>query len=348
MSERALRVGALLFLVPALFQARADTGEAQAVARVRVAEENFRRDPNGTPLATLLEGTELSVAGEDGRWLQVDLEGWIWSPSVAETERSGFDLRVQADGGENLRAQPQGPILARLLEGCLLERLETQGDWTRVRRRGWVWGPSVTSTAPAGAAASTAAPPEAATDTRTEQAPDEPPTLPPVITSTAPLVVFATPDGDTVARFQPGTQAEVLGRAGDWVRIRVDGWVYGPAALDSALEVADGGNVTPAQLRADPGRYRGTLVRWRVQFISFRRAERARSDFEEGEPFIQARGPAGDAGFVYLAVPEALVPKAEALEPLQFVTVVGRVRTGRSQLLASPVIDLTDIETAQP
>jgi hypothetical protein len=147
---------------------------------------------------------------------------------------------------------------------------------------------------------------------------------------------------------QAGAQAQVLGRTGDWFRVRIDGWVYGPAALDSALRLADTGELTPAQLRADPGRYRGALVRWRVQFISLRRAERARSDFQEGEAFIHARGPAGDAGFVYLAVPDELLPLAESLQPLQYVTVVGRVRSGRSSQLGSPVIDLTDIEVEPP
>jgi hypothetical protein len=173
----------------------------------------------------------------------------------------------------------------------------------------------------------------------------EPPQPPPVMTASSPLVVYATPDGDTVAQFQPGAEAQVLGRTGDWVRVRVDGWVYGPAAFDSIVDLADTGSLTPAQLRAaDPGRHRGALVRWRVQFISLRRAERARTDFEEGEPYLLARGPAGDSGFVYLAVPEELLALAERLEQLQYVTVVGRVRTGRSSLLGSPVIDLTDIE----
>ncbi len=81
-----------------------------------------------------------------------------------------------------------------------------------------------------------------------------------------------------------------------------------------------------------------------MQFISLRRAEPARSDFEEGEPFLLARGPSGEPGFVYLAVPDELLSVAEKLQPLEYVTVVGRVRTGRSALLGSPVIDLTDIE----
>ncbi len=77
-------------------------------------------------------------------------------------------------------------------------------------------------------------------------------------------------------------------------------------------------------------------------------AERARSDFQEGEPFLLARGASGDAGFVYLAVPEGLLAAAERIQPLEHVTIVGRVRTGRSSQVGSPVIDLTDIEFDRP
>jgi len=318
----------------------ASAAQAQAVARVRVAEENFRKDPNGTPLATVLQDAELTVLGDSGGWAEVVLDGWIWRPSLEATDREGFDLRVSASGGENLRGSPQGALRARLLEGCLLTRLAEQGNWVRVRRQGWVWKASLDmDAAPAAASGDEEGASPPATSSATEE--------PALITARTPLVIYSTPDGDTVAQFRPGARAQVLGRTGDWVRVRVDGWVYGPAALDSALDLADTGDVTPAQLRADPGRYRGALVRWRVQVISLRRAERARTDFEEGEPFIQARVP-GDAGFVYLAVPEALLELAQQLEGLEYVTVVGRIRTGRSSLLGSPVVDLTDIEREMP
>ncbi len=332
---RLTLAAALLFACPALAQ-------PQASAVVRVAQENFRKDPNGTQLAMVLQGTDLSLISERGGWLEVELDGWVWAPSLSETDRDGFDLSVQADGGENLRARPQGPIKARLLEGCLLERVAAEGRWLQVRRRGWIWKGSVeVSGRPAAAAA------EAASGSQ-QPSVTPAPAQPGLITAALPLDVYAAPDGDSIAQLRPGAQAQVLGRTGDWIRVRIDGWVYGPAALDSATHLADTGGLTPAQLRADPGRYKSALIRWRVQFISLRRAEKARSDFEEGEPFIHARGAAGDAGFVYLAVPKELLAAAEQLRPLEYVTVVGRVRTGRSSLLGSPVIDLTDIEVETP
>ncbi len=324
----------LLALSPAAIQ-------AQTIARVQAARENFRREPNGTELATVLRGTQLSVIAERGAWAEVELEGFIWAPSVAETDQGGFDLRVSPEGGENLRERPQGRVRARLLEGCLLERRGSVGNWMQVRRRGWIWKASLEPVGPAAVPAEPSAPESTAAPVTSE------PETPPFFTAASPLAVYTMPDGDTIATVQPGAQAQVLGRTGDWVRVRLDGWVYGPAALDSALDLTDTGDLTPAQLRADPGRYKGALVRWRLQFISLRRAERARSDFEEGEPFIHARGAAGDAGFVYLAVPEELLAVAERLQPLEYVTVVGRVRSGRSSLLGSPIIDLTDIESEE-
>lgn len=320
----------ILSLTPAV-------GRPQATVRVSAGGENFLKDPNGRRLATVSQGVELPLLAQRSGWVQVELQGWIWSASVAATSRDGFDLIVSADGGENLRAAPQAKIVARLLEGFLIDRVAANGNWVQVRRQGWLREGSVEINGAAPAAGGSAGS-DGSGATSDSGAPIS------VLIAGNSLVVYATPDGDTVASFEPGAQAQILGRTGDWIRVRVDGWVYGPAALDSAIDLADTGDLTPAQLRADPSRYKGTLVRWQVQFISLRRAERARTDFEEGEPFLLARGPPGDAGFVYLAVPDGLLAVSEELEPLEYLTIVGRVRTGRSQLLGSPVVDLTDIE----
>ena len=106
---RFVRWTVLLLLLAPLSEAH-----AQATARV-TAEENFRRDPNGTPLATVMPGAELSVISQQGGWAQVELTGWIWAPSVGATGRDGFDLSVRATGGENLRARPNGAIVAHRL-----------------------------------------------------------------------------------------------------------------------------------------------------------------------------------------------------------------------------------------
>lgn len=320
--------------------------DAQAArARIASAQENFRKDPNGRILATVLQGSEFSVVSERGGWVQIELEGWVWGASLAETDRSGFDLSVSIPRGENLRSRPQGTIVARLRQGVLLDQVAASGSWIRVNRRGWVWKGSLAMIEGADSspvAAGGTGPGTGSNGAGSEEADDALPFL----STPIPVAVHANPDGDTVAVFIPGSQARVLGRTGDWIQLRIDGWVYAPAVLDSAFDLLDTGDLSPAQLRSDPARYKGALIRWRVQFISLRRAEAARSDFEKGEPYLLTRGPAGDPGYVYLAVPEELLVAAEALQPLKYVTVVGRVRTGRSVLLGNPVIDLTDIEPA--
>ncbi|MCK5448262.1 MAG: hypothetical protein KAJ43_08960, partial [Gemmatimonadetes bacterium] len=123
---------------------------AQSV-RVSVPEENFRKEPRVTSnnrLATVFEGVILEVASRQGRWVRSTLEGWIWTPSVSATDRDGFDLIVSNPGGENLREAPEGDArrVARLLRGMLLDRIEGQGNWTRVRRTAWLWSESTVET----------------------------------------------------------------------------------------------------------------------------------------------------------------------------------------------------------
>ncbi|MFQ5688836.1 MAG: hypothetical protein ACE5HQ_01005 [Gemmatimonadota bacterium] len=319
-------------------------GLAQTV-RVSVPQEAFRQTPNGKLLATVMRGATLSVLGRQGRWVHVSLEGWVWAPSVAATDRDGFDLVVSAVGGENLRATPNGTIWARLLQGFLLRRVSRRKRWIQVRRTGWIWAPSLREAPapapPAQPPPSRAGPGEAgpAAAARDSGAARPPLAGNRVLVGSSPTALRISPRGDTVAQVRPGTQVERVGRRGGWVRVRLEGWV--PASelteIDST-SVAE--NLDVEALRANPDRFRGRDVLWTVQFISLERAESVRTDFYEGEPFILARAPDPSQGFVYLAVPPALLPEVEALEPLESIRVLARVRTGRSALMGVPILDL--------
>ncbi len=313
--------------------------------RVSVPEENFRKEPRVTGsnrLATVFEGAVLGVESRQGRWLRATLEGWIWSPSLSDTDRDGFDLIVSNPGGENLRETPQAEArrVARLLRGMLLDRVERQGNWTRIRRSAWVWSESTVEVeggvpeVPASVVARSA---ESAPQ---DEAPPRPAGLPDrILVSGEGVQLHVSPSGDTLASLRPEADLEVLARQGSWARVRVEGWVWIPATLpaDSALASAE---LTPADVMANPDQYRGRQVRWRLQFVSVERAEPARADFYEGEPFILARASDGEQGFVYVAVPPELLVEADGLRPLQMIEVVGRVRTGRSALMGVPVLDL--------
>lgn len=361
---------ALLLALPVLLAPRAAAAQS---ATVSADEENLRQTPMGKRLATVNGGTELQVVGRDGRWRQVVLEGWIWTPSVDASSRAGWDLAVSADGGENLRDEPSADarIAARLLEGFLLNRVEERGDWTRVRRTAWIWRPSLTvedeadggaaetdgagdapDPGPAAAAGDTAGGPgegeagAAAGDGEAGAAADG--ARERVVVEGSPVRMRFSPTGDTVATLHPGADLAVRGEEGDWTRVTVQGWVR-TSELVPADSAAATRRLTPADLREDPDRHRGRRVRWALQFVSLERAGPERADFYEGEPFILARPAPGtmdeeaSRGFVYVAVPPEMTSRVEQLRPLQRIDVLARVRTGRSALMGAPVLDLLEL-----
>ncbi|MDT8436868.1 MAG: SH3 domain-containing protein [Gemmatimonadota bacterium] len=331
----------VLGLVAGLAPSPARSQSAPAV-RLTVPEENFRKEPRvsaGNRLATVLEGTVMALEGRDGRWRQVALEGWIWRPSVSPDDREGFDLVVSKAGGENLRERPDAGSrrLAVLERGMLLDELERQGNWVRVRRVAWIWSGSVTETSrvpgppPDGAGR---APPAAGSD----PAPDAPAALPDhLVVGDAPLRLHVSPEGDTLGVLRSGTDVAVVERRGEWARVSLEGWVWVPGTLPSDSATA---GLTPADVRANPDRFRGRLVRWTLQVIALERAEAVRTDFFEGEPFLLTRPADQSEGFVYVAVPPELLEEAQALRSLSKIDVLGRVRTGRSAVLGVPILDL--------
>ncbi|MSR36348.1 MAG: hypothetical protein EXR95_06855 [Gemmatimonadetes bacterium] len=153
-------------------------------------------------------------------------------------------------------------------------------------------------------------------------------------------MILATPGGDTVARAAPAADLQVLAREGSWARVRVEGWAWLPSG-DSAIDLSPV-NAVPAQLAADPDRYRGRVVTWDLQFLSLERAERIRTEFLEGESFLLTRHPAG--GYVYVAVPPDALAEAGTLLPLERIHVVGRIRAPASTLTGSPILDLIELD----
>lgn len=340
---------ALLAVLPA-------PGHAQTV-EVTAEEENLRQEPLGKRLATVHRGARLEVRGNQGRWLQVVLSGWIWSPSVGPVDRDGYDLVVRADGGENLRTAPgpEAEIAARLLEGFLLQRVEQQGDWTHVRRTAWMWAPSLASVEdgggsgePAGSDAEVGGPRggEGGTDGASSQSgfSDGSDRLD---VEDGPAPLFVSPEGDTLAVARPGAALSVLAREGGWARVRLEGWVRSDRFTPGDSAAADE-DLGPADLTSNPEQYRGRRVRWTLQFISLERAEPERSDFYEGEPFMLARPVEDGDGFVYVAVPPERVAELETLEPLQRVRVTGRVRTGASSMMGAPILELVEVTPLAP
>lgn len=297
-------------------------------AAVRTSGGWFYDRPSGKRIGRLEQGTELELGDRDGAWQAVTLRGVIWARSVGSSPDPAYDLRVIQRGEENLRDRPNGEVLARLLEGFLLERAGTRGNWVEVERRGWVESGILVASEPAsaGTAVSDRAPATVA----------EPGGRVP-----SGAALRSRPDGDTLALFADSAAVRIVERTDEWVRVRVDGWLRAGELGAAAAEDA----VTPADLRSDPERYRGSLVRWPLQVIAVRTADELRPDIPTGRRYLLTRGPLPEGEFVYVILPDDRVDEVELLRPLATVVVTGRVHTPRARYLGNAVLELVALET---
>lgn len=307
-------------------------------AQARVAQAtSFRKDPGGATLASLAVGATVTTGAAKGDWTAATLEGWVFSASLSAVSRDGFDVVVSAPKGENLRAGPNGTVVARLENGLLLDRLATQGGWTRVRRAGWVSTRALTP--PRTASGSAAARRDTSEAAAQPAAPAADATDRMQALRSTPLAL--EPDGGTLATLQPGATGQVIGRSGDWVQVQVQGWVRAADMSEPASAALPG--VTVAQVRADPARYVGQLLDWRVQFISIQTADELRPEIPKGARYLLTRGPLPESGFVYVIVNPAQLPTFQAASPLEEFAVRGRLRAASTKFLPTPVLELVEV-----
>jgi hypothetical protein len=304
-----------------------------AQTRYRVAsEENLRQEPGpqGRLLGRVSQGVAL-VGGQarDG-FVEVTLEGWIWERSVRANPTAGFDLSVSSASGENLRAEPNGDVIARLLQGALLTELDRAGGWVHVRRVAWMWARSLAATDQPAPAPGAATPPVASLDW---------------MSVAAAASLLRAPDGDTVGTVRRAAPARVLARADGWARVQIEGWVR-----ESDLQPSSGAalsGVSGAEVRSGGRAFEGKVLQWTVQFIALQTADALRRDMPAGQPYMLARGPLPEAGFVYLLLSDDQAKAVGELAPLTVLTIVGRVRTARSQYLGNPILTLEDFRVVE-
>jgi hypothetical protein len=155
---------------------------------------------------------------------------------------------------------------------------------------------------------------------------------------TAPTVGAAvTP---AIGQIAKGATVQVLARDRDWVRVRLEGWVR-----ESDLSLGDTTlrALSAADIRSDPEGSRGKLVQWHVEAVALQTADALRTGFQPGERYLLALGPDPEKSLVYLAVPEALLASARSLPPLAQLTVIARVRNGKSEPAGVPILDLQSL-----
>ena len=304
-------------------------------------DTRLRKDPDGLPLVSLPAGAEVETRDARGDWHEVVIEGWIFTSSTAPTRRDGFDLVVSASEGENLRESPNGEIVGRVRSGALLRKLETRGGWTRVSRAGWVPRAAISSAA--------TAPADTPAVSRSDSAPDPAGTTPgsfsrppgtdvdrAAVARATP--VYASPQGGQYGTLQTGAPARVLGRSGEWVRVSVEGWVR-----DIDLQAATGGaltGVTAAEVRAEPARYVGKTVEWRLQLISVQTADELRTEMPRGQRYLLTRGPLPEPGFVYVTVSASQAAEFRSLPALEELVLRVNIKAPRTKYLTTPVVEL--------
>ncbi|HEU4569886.1 MAG TPA: SH3 domain-containing protein [Gemmatimonadales bacterium] len=311
-----------------------------AQQRVRIAAETpLLRTATGPVLGRLARGAEFEVGRQEPKAVEVVVEGWIFAQSLGATTRDGFNAIVNARGGQNLRADPRadGRLLAHLGEGALVQRLESKDGWARVRRQGWA--ARLALAAQGGAATPAPATPPSSTSATPAPA-DATPSVSDGSRAAAPrgAVLAATPGGDAVGTLANGAEVRVVTKAGGWSRVRVEAWVP-----DTALEPAAGGasrGVTAAEVRAEPARWIGQVVEWKLQVVAVQVADNLRPELPEGKPYLLTRGPLPESGFVYVMLTPEQAARFRDGPPLREVTLRVRVRAPSSRYLPTPVVEL--------
>jgi hypothetical protein len=146
----------------------------------------------------------------------------------------------------------------------------------------------------------------------------------------------ATPGGGELTTLAAGMETSEVGRSGEWVKVRLEGWVR----ADQLEPASDRAQLAAADLRANPAAAAGKRVEWEVELLALQRGDTLRRALMPGEPYFLARGPAGENVLLYLTIPRELVQAARTMPLPGKARIVARVRSGRSEPAGVPVLDL--------
>ena len=359
-ASRFALIAALLALLPCA------SARAQQTAVIDKPDQPLFGEIGGARLGQLTQGASFAAGTSRQNHTQITLEGWIFRASLRPAGRDGHPLAVSRAPAENLRDAPNGRVLAQLVEGFLLDTLDRRGQWIHVRRQVWVANSALRAPAaatrpaaqqPAPATASATPPasrPSSSPASRPTPSPasgpppspgsgsgPQPPVDPQRAVVRRRMQLFRAPDSSAIGQLEAGTPVRITARAGEWVRVESQAWVRANEIRASDSSIITG--LSAAELRGAPDEFKGRLLRWTIQFLALQTADELRADFQPGQKYILARGPAPEYAFVYILVPADRMADVERLEPLATVTVVARVVNGRSTYLANPILELVDL-----
>ena len=326
---------------------------AAAAQSARTARESadLMITPGGRVLATVAPLASVQAHETKGAFTRVTVRGFVDTAFLGGA-RDSFANSIRGPRGTvRLRAtgSRSAQVVADLYAGMGLSRVTRSGAWAQVERGGWI---RTASLSPAGTPART----PAAVSVRSQPQPAVPQSVPPpesqpaqdttvpvawILTPSRPTEMRVAPGGQVLATARPGAIITPLARERGWVRVKVEGWMQEKdlVAADSAARRM----VSAADLRADPDGNRGRTVSWEVQILRLQFADPLRPSMAPDEPYLLARGPGTEAAVLYLAVPPSLLATARSLPPLSKVSITARVRSGRSEPVGVPILDLMRI-----
>jgi hypothetical protein len=279
-------------------------------------------------IASLDAGTSVSVKAGDAPagWVRVSREGWVLQSALerrpsTDVARSTQPTRRPTTGAPSSRKASAGEVAASP-------------------------SPRKTVTTPPPAAKTPRiAPARAVEAPAPSRVALSPANLSPLSDSTliptSNIALRAAPDARPLATIAQGTTLVPLARDRGWVRVRLEGWVQERDLAPADTSVRTG--VSAADLRADPVGSRGKVVRWAVQILAKQKADVLRRDLAPDEVYLLARGPNDENALLYLVVPASLMSNTKAMPELTQAMITARVRTGKSELVGVPILDLLSI-----
>lgn len=295
-------------------------GSRRAIAR----DTDFLKDPSGIQLARLSRGASVTVGSAKSGWQEVTIDGWVIGNAMRDDKRDGFDVAVNLGAGTPIRAgAANGATLGIARAGALFNRRETKSGWIHVSRTGWV---QQSALAPEATKAAATPPPVAPKVEAAAQGS--------AVTIAAGTALSAQPNGSPIGALETAVRGEVAEHRAGWSRVKIEAWVR-----DAAIGVAATGGITAADLRDNPDKYVGQTVDWSLQVIAVQKADELRPELPLGQPYVLARGPLPETGFVYLLVQPDEAARFQAMAPLAQVQVRATIRAGRTRFLPTPVLN---------
>jgi hypothetical protein len=270
------------------------------------------------------------TAGKQGSWVNIRRSGWVDAkalPSGAST-RAAAAPATKAPAKEPVKApaKAESPAAAKPVatKAAPTSKPTTKAAATQAPAKG---APTMTQPPPTAEAA-----PVADAVPEIELLPEG------TLRVSRTTVGRNAPNGLIVGQIGAGSYVVPLARSRGWVRVRSEVWV--PERDVVPADSSYGASLSAADLRADPEGTRGKTVRWEVQILALQYADPLRRDLAKDEPYFLAKGPGAEDQLLYLAIPPSLLAEARSTQALTRLLVTARVRTGRSQPVGIPILDI--------